>query len=284
MVDVPVVSPGKLSEERVRAGIHGDFPSRLGEGKHGRHGEGLGVEGGSLNRVLNTPYIAVTRIRIENVVASTSVSDELDLQSVALTLEGSEYEPEQFPGVIYRLEKPRTAILLFRSGKLVCTGGKSMRQVEESIRTVSELIRKGGQKVLLRPKTQVQNIVATSDLESEVNLNSIAITLGLDRVEYEPEQFPGLVCRLEEPRVVVLLFGSGKLVCTGARRPSDVALAVEKITKELRAEGLLGRGRSRTDAEERRTARTPRSSRPASVLPRSDPTPRSENSATARTP
>ncbi len=177
-------------------------------------------------------------------MASTSLGDKLDLHAVASTLNGAEYEPEQFPGVIYRLKEPKTAILLFQSGKVVCTGGKSMRQVDESIRAVSEMIRKGGQKVLQRPKIQVQNIVATSDLESEINLNTIAVTLGLDRVEYEPEQFPGLVCRLTEPRVVILLFGSGKLVCTGARRPSDVSLSVEKITKELQDAGLLHRGRS----------------------------------------
>jgi transcription initiation factor TFIID TATA-box-binding protein len=208
----------------------------------------------------------VTRIRIENVVASTSLGDELDLQSVALTLDGAEYEPEQFPGVIFRLKSPKTAILLFRSGKVVCTGGKSMRQVETSIATVSTMIRKGGQKIIMHPKVQIQNIVATSDLESEINLNTVAVTLGLDRVEYEPEQFPGLVCRLEKPRVVVLLFGSGKLVCTGARRPSDVSLSVEKITKELQDAGLLRRGRNRANAA---SSRDPRVSRASSALPAS---------------
>ena len=142
----------------------------------------------------------MVKIRIENVVASTSLGDELDLQSIALGLDGAEYEPEQFPGLIYRLKEPKTAILLFRSGKVVCTGAKSMTEVENSIHTVA---------------------------------------LGLDGVEYEPEQFPGLVCRIEEPRVVVLLFGSGKLVCTGARKPSDVEVAVKKITQELRGAGLL---------------------------------------------
>jgi len=181
-------------------------------------------------------------------VASTSLGDELDLPSIALAIPDAEYEPDQFPGLIYRLREPKTALLLFRSGKVVCTGGKSMRQVEESVHTVSEMIRKGRHKILMRPKIQVQNIVATSDLESEVNLNSVAVTLGLDRVEYEPEQFPGLVCRLDEPRVVVLLFGSGKLVCTGARRPSDVALAVDRITKDLQDGGLLRRGRGHAPA------------------------------------
>jgi transcription initiation factor TFIID TATA-box-binding protein len=181
----------------------------------------------------------MTRIRIENVVASTSLGGEIDLPAIGLALPGSEYDPEQFPGLIYRLKDPKTAILLFHSGKVVCTGAKSWAQLEASIRTVAGLLRKNGQKVLAHPKIEVQNIVATSDLGSEINLNSIAITLGLDRVEYEPEQFPGLVCRLSEPRVVVLLFGSGKLVCTGARRPSDVALAVRSITSELQAAGLL---------------------------------------------
>ena len=114
-----------------------------------------------------------------------------------------------------------------------------MHEVEESIHTVALQIRKGGQKITLKPKIEVQNIVASSDLESEINLNAIAVTLGLDRVEYEPEQFPGLVCRIDEPKVVVLLFGSGKLVCTGARKPSDVEVAVKKITKELQGAGLL---------------------------------------------
>ncbi len=91
----------------------------------------------------------------------------------------------------------------------------------------------------MHPKIQVQNIVASSSLESEINLSLMAVTLGLERVEYEPEQFPGLVYRLKEPRVVVLLFGTGKLVCTGARKPSDIDLAVKKISAELRGAGLL---------------------------------------------
>jgi transcription initiation factor TFIID TATA-box-binding protein len=197
--------------------------------------------GDILNSGLNSPApgIRLVKIRIENVVASTSLGDALDLQSIALGLDGAEYEPEQFPGLIYRLKQPKTAILLFRSGKVVCTGAKSMHEVEESIRTVAQQIRKGGQKITTQPKIEVQNIVASSDLESEINLNAIAVTLGLDRVEYEPEQFPGLVCRIDEPKVVVLLFGSGKLVCTGARKPSDVEVAVKKISKELQGAGLL---------------------------------------------
>src|SRR6266581_1587886 len=168
----------------------------------------------------------MAKIKIENVVASTSLGGELDLQAIALALGGAEYEPEQFPGLIYRLKEPKTATLLFRSGKVVCTGAKSLEHVKTAIDMVAKQI-------------EVQNIVASSDLGTEINLNAIAISLGLEKVEYEPEQFPGLVYRIDEPKVVVLLFGSGKLVCTGARKPSDVEQAVEKITEELKAAGLL---------------------------------------------
>ena len=82
-------------------------------------------------------------------------------------------------------------------------------------------------------------MITISDLEQEINLNTVAITLGLEKVEYEPEQFPGLVYRLDEPKVVVLLFGSGKMVCTGAKVPEDVTRAVDKIAAELRAASLM---------------------------------------------
>jgi transcription initiation factor TFIID TATA-box-binding protein len=205
----------------------------------------------------------MVRVRIENVVASTTLGASLDLRAIANALEGAEYEPAQFPGLIYRLKQPKTAVLLFHSGKAVCTGGKSWKQVDDTVRIVSALIRKGGQKILVHPKIQVQNIVATADLGSAINLNSVAITFGLERVEYEPEQFPGLICRLEEPRVVVLLFGSGKLVCTGARSPSDAERAVQSLTKELQDADLLLRDR----APARPTpVRSSRGSRPQAAI------------------
>jgi transcription initiation factor TFIID TATA-box-binding protein len=178
-------------------------------------------------------------IKIENVVASTSLGTELDLQSIALALDNAEYEPEQFPGLVCRLKEPKTAALLFRSGKVVCTGAKSIDAVHKAVDIVTQKIEASGIKVNRSPEITVQNIVASSDLGAELNLNAIAIGLGLEKVEYEPEQFPGLVYRLDAPKVVVLLFGSGKLVCTGARRPEDAEQAVDRITEELKALGLL---------------------------------------------
>ena len=181
----------------------------------------------------------MTKIRIENVVASTSLDRELDLHAISLALEGAEYDPERFPGLIYRLKEPKTASLLFRSGKIVCTGGKSLVDVKMAISKVTKQLEDAGIHIKIEPKIEVQNIVASSDLESEINLNAVAISLGLERVEYEPEQFPGLVYRVASPKVVILLFGTGKLVCTGARTPEDVEVAVNKIAEELRVAGLL---------------------------------------------
>ncbi len=178
-------------------------------------------------------------IKVENVVASASSGAELDLKRISMELEGAEYVPEKFPGLIYKIKDPKTAMLLFTSGKLVCTGAKSVEMVNEVIFRVMGQLRELGIDVLEKPDVKIQNIVATTDLKTELNLNSIAITLGLERVEYEPEQFPGLVYRVAEPKVVALLFGSGKIVCTGAKVIPDIDLALQQIKKELSEAGLL---------------------------------------------
>ena len=172
----------------------------------------------------------MAKMNIENVVASTYLGQELDLNKIEDALEGAEYNPQQFPGLVYRLKEPKTATLIFRSGKVVCTGAKCREDVN---------LEKADVHITIEPKIEVQNIVASSDLEQEINLNTVAITLGLEKVEYEPEQFPGLVYRLDDPKVVVLLFGSGKMVCTGAKVPEDVTRAVDKIAAELRSASLM---------------------------------------------
>ena len=158
---------------------------------------------------------------------------------IAQSLEDAEYEPEQFPGLVYRLGSPKTATLLFRSGAANCTGAKTIENVKTTIKIIAEKLEKIGVKVYKNPEIVIQNIVATSDLGGELNLSEVAIALGLENVEYEPEQFPGLVYRIKEPKVALLLFGSGKIVCAGARTVDDVSLAVEKVSKELTSLGQL---------------------------------------------
>ena len=176
---------------------------------------------------------------VENIVASTSFADKLDLDVIAQSLEEAEYEPEQFPGLVYRLSDPKTATLLFRSGKANCTGAKNVEDVRKTVDIIAEKLKKLGVDVYSDLKIVIQNIVAISDLGTELNLNEVAMGLGLENVEYEPEQFPGLVYRIKDPKVAMLLFGSGKIVCTGARKTEDVSLAVEKLSEELASLDLL---------------------------------------------
>ncbi|ATZ61446.2 MAG: TATA-box-binding protein [Methanosarcinales archaeon Met12] len=178
-------------------------------------------------------------IRIENVVASTAIGQELDLKSLALKFDVAEYDPKQFPGLVYRTTNPKTAALVFKSGKIVCTGAKSIDDVDVGLSRVFKNMRDVGIKVVDEPQIMVQNIVASANLGTELNLNAIAIGLGLENIEYEPEQFPGLVYRLSNPKVVVLLFGSGKLVITGGKKIADAEVAVEKIVGELEGLSLL---------------------------------------------
>ena len=178
-------------------------------------------------------------IKVQNIVASATFAEKLDLDVIAQSLEDAEYEPEQFPGLVFRLKNPKTATLLFRSGAANCTGAKNVEDVRKTIDIIAEKLKKLGVEVYKNPKIIVQNIVATADLGGELNLNEVAQGLGLDNVEYEPEQFPGLVYRVKEPKAAMLLFSSGKIVCAGARTTEDVSKAVEKLSDELSSLGLL---------------------------------------------
>ena len=178
-------------------------------------------------------------LEIQNVVASTAIGQELDLQSVAIDLEGVDFDPNQFPGLVYRIQDPQAAALIFRSGKIVCTGAKSVPDVHEALETAFETLSNLGIEVMEDPVIEVQNIVSSGDLGESLNLNAIAIGLGLEDVEYEPEQFPGLVYRLDEPDVVALLFGSGKTVITGGKKSEDAEAATKVLISKLTDLSLL---------------------------------------------
>jgi transcription initiation factor TFIID TATA-box-binding protein len=172
-------------------------------------------------------------VRIENIVASATLNVTVPLEKIVSKLEGMEYEPEQFPGLVYRMQKPKAAALIFGSGKIVCTGARSTADVNTVFKKVVKIIESIRVKVPKHYKTQIENIVASAKLDSNLNLDTIAFKL--ENSEYEPEQFPGLVYRMTDPKVAFLLFGSGKIVCTGARNVEDVNDAIRKVSKRLKA-------------------------------------------------
>lgn len=176
-------------------------------------------------------------IDIQNVVASATFNQRLPLDRIAIYLENTEYEPEQFPGLVYRLEEPKAAALLFGSGKVVCTGTKSPEQAKEATHKIIDELTEADVEIDTKPEVTVQNIVASSQLSGTLNLNRIAFELV--GTEYEPEQFPGLVYRLDEPEVVFLLFSSGNLVCTGGRTYEDVKEGISTLEENLKEIGAL---------------------------------------------
>jgi transcription initiation factor TFIID TATA-box-binding protein len=176
-------------------------------------------------------------ISIENVVASATLNQKVDLNAVVKGYPGVEYRPEQFPGLVFRLKRPKTATLIFSSGKMVCTGAKSEKEARRAVMKVIKELKKGGIIIISKPEMKIQNMVASGNLGGMIDLEKAAYSLG--RSMYEPEQFPGLIYRMEEPKVVILLFASGKLVCTGAKKEEDVYVSVEKLHGLLEEKALI---------------------------------------------
>ncbi len=176
-------------------------------------------------------------VSIENVVASASVDQKMDLNNIVKNFPDVEYHPDQFPGLVFRLKVPKTATLIFTSGKMVCTGAKSEEMSRKAVKTVVKNLRKGGIKVKKEATVTIQNIVASINLGGKIHLEQAARTL--PRSMYEPEQFPGLIHRMLDPKTVILLFSSGKLVCTGAKMEEDVYRSVHNLHSLLEEKDLM---------------------------------------------
>ena len=176
-------------------------------------------------------------VSIENVVASGSVDQKIDLNVITQTFPDVEYHPDRFPGLVFRLKSPKTTTLIFSSGKMVCTGAKSEEQSIKAVRSVVQTLRKGGIKIKKDPVVVIQNIVASANLGGKIHLEQAAKSL--PRSMYEPEQFPGLIHRMLDPKTVILLFASGKLVCTGAKKESNVYRSVHNLHTVLEEKDLM---------------------------------------------
>lgn len=171
-------------------------------------------------------------LKIQNIVASTSLKHDVPLVKLAEKLPNTEYNPEQFPGLVMRIKDPKTSALIFSSGNVVCTGAKSMGKVKESISQIIKNLAKIGIKISIEPDIKVQNMVASGNIGVDLNLNVLAIKL--ENTEYEPEQFPGLVYKLPGTRATFLLFSNGKIVCTGTRSETKLREALDQLIVNLK--------------------------------------------------
>lgn len=176
-------------------------------------------------------------ISIQNVVASASVGKKIDLDLIKNTFSEVEYNREQFPGLVFRIKSPKAATLIFTTGKMICAGAKSEKESITAIRKVVQKLRKGGIKMGNNLEITIQNIVASVNLSGKIHLEDAARKL--PRSMYEPEQFPGLIYRMLEPKTVTLVFASGKLVCTGAKKEPDVYRSVHNLQMLFEEKNLI---------------------------------------------
>ncbi|HWQ65751.1 MAG TPA: TATA-box-binding protein [Methanospirillum sp.] len=172
-------------------------------------------------------------LKIENIVASGSIADAIDLEVIAATIENCELNKKRFPGAVYRIENPKIAMLIFSSGKVVLTGVKSHEDLARGLEILTQKMKEAGVVCFEEPKVAVTNMVCSYDMGNKINLNKVVMTLSLENIEYEPEQFPGLVYRIMDPKVVALLFSSGKIILTGGRTMEDVERGLAFLEQKI---------------------------------------------------
>lgn len=165
---------------------------------------------------------------IQNVVCTVNLGVQLDLKRIALKARNAEYNPRRFAAVIMRIRDPKTTALIFSSGKMVITGAKSEEAAKTSSKKYTRIIQRLGYGYAKFLEFRIQNIVASCDIHFPVRLESLAHAHN-QFCSYEPELFPGLIYRMITPKVVLLVFVSGKLVLTGAKKRNDIYQAFNNI-------------------------------------------------------
>jgi transcription initiation factor TFIID TATA-box-binding protein len=204
------------------------------------------------------PTVATTKldyqVSVENVVASGKLEQHLDLKMISGSVPGARYNPKKFPGLFFNLKSPKSLLLLFNSGKIISMGTRSVRQAKRAIVNAVRELRSMGMVTLAEPRIEIQNMVACADLKARIDLEDLA--LNLRKTIYEPENFPGLIYVMDEPKVTLLLFTNGKIVCAGAKSENDVYRAVAKIHDTLETKGLIEPDTSETIAESRPSPQT----------------------------
>jgi len=181
----------------------------------------------------------MTKINVENIVASAQISAGFDVKQLSEKILDFKYNSDEFAGATIKLDDPKTAVLVFPDGKLICTGAKNMDEVDKSIKNTMKKIQSVGITTRAKATVEIQNIVASVNLNKEMHLSSISKGLLLQHVDYQPDKFPGLIYKIEEYGATLLLFDSGKLVCTGTKSIEDATSAIDMMKDKLSSIGAL---------------------------------------------
>ncbi|MEN6442906.1 MAG: TATA-box-binding protein [Methanoregula sp.] len=172
-------------------------------------------------------------LKIENIVASGTIAESIDLAELSSKVENCDLNKKRFPGAVYHIADPKIACLIFSSGKVVITGLRTDAALAKGIAILKKKLKEVGIEPLKEPRIAITNMVCSYNLGRYINLNKLTVTLNVENVEYEPEQFPGLVFRIADPKIVVLIFSSGKIILTGGKTLEDVRKGLDVLEKKL---------------------------------------------------
>jgi transcription initiation factor TFIID TATA-box-binding protein len=172
-------------------------------------------------------------LKIENIVASGVIAESIDLVEFSEKTGNCELNKKRFPGAVYRIADPKIACLIFSSGKIVITGVRDEKALADGLAIVIQSLQDAGITPLKEPRIAITNMVCSYNLDRYINLNRMTVALNVENVEYEPEQFPGLVYRIKDPKIVVLIFSSGKIILTGGRNLEDVRKGLDVLEHKL---------------------------------------------------
>ena len=171
---------------------------------------------------------------VSNLVVSADIKVKIPLERLVIEFPNVEYNPDQFPGAIWRLEDPPSTMLIFNSGKVIITGSKSFDQARKSVEELRKYLKKINVDTPKDYELVVQNIVINGSFEYS-NIDLTKMVLELDFVQYDPEQFPGAIVKYPpiEGNTTFLVFRTGKFVCTGAKSIEDAEAVIKDFEKKI---------------------------------------------------
>lgn len=175
----------------------------------------------------------MANLKVVNLVVLLDLNVKIDLNMLMekSPMANIEYEPSQFPGAVVRIKNPKITYLVFGNGKLICTGAKKLEQIKESFPKLKNIITKTGVNIKKMPEITITNMVVTKNMKTKLDLNKLA--MNLKNVEFEPEQFPALIYKMQKPKVSFLIFSNGQIICAGAKKLEVAREAMKRLKDKI---------------------------------------------------
>ena len=180
----------------------------------------------------------MAEVIVENIITYTHISESLNIEEIAEKLPEFKFNPDEFSGLTLKLENPKAAVLLLSDGKVICTGTKKIEDAENAIKKTIEKLKCINKSLNEDFKLETQNLIASTDLKKELNLRLISKELSDDKIDYEPEKFPGLIYNMIDIGASLLIFNSGKIICTGLNTIEEATKAINRMDKKLSSLGV----------------------------------------------